>query len=335
MRARLLVVVPLVLAVAACAPDGKRAAPGDAGVARRDAGSAVRDAGSHPADAGGGSEDAGSAPHDAGDGQEPPGEGPEDAGDSQEPPGEGPDDAGEAAPPPTYPFEARATFYSDGPDGSCGFGADPWPYVIAPAEWMNGDGSLCGAFLEITSRHAQHPGAAEGCAKGTTIVAMVTDRCPAQGNEEWCADPSVMHLDLGSDAFAALAHPHCGVVEGLEWRFVERPGDEPIRVVNKDGINPWWYAFFVHRHRYALAKAEVRDASSATWTEALRQPWGAFVLTSASGLVPPLDVRLTDVHGQVLVLDDVVTSLTPEAAFDSDAQFPAGLGGGDPLNLGP
>jgi expansin (peptidoglycan-binding protein) len=146
---------------------------------------------------------------------------------------------------------------------------------------------------------------------------------------------SVMHLDLGTDAFAALADPRCGVVEGLEWRFVERPGDDAIRVVNKDGVNAWWYAFFVHRHRYALARAEVRDAASSSWSEALRQPWGAFVVTSASGLVPPLDVRLTDVHGQVLVLDDIVTSLQPGASFESAAQFPAGLGGGDPLNVGP
>lgn len=229
----------------------------------------------------------------------------------------------------------RATFYEEIDQGSCGFGADHAPYIAAPAEWMMGQHArVCGAYVQVTSQGAVGPNGDATCATGDTITFEVTDTCPAQGNERWCANPSVAHFDLGAAAFAALGTPACGVLTGLTWQWVEMPGDAPLRIRSKDGVNAWWYAFFVLDHRSALARAEVRDSSGDAWLEARHQSYNAWVVENAkSGFVPPLSIRLTDLHGQVVTLENVVTSLAESTEFPTTQQFPAGKGGGDPLSL--
>lgn len=115
-------------------------------------------------------------------------------------------------------------------------------------------------------------------------------------------------------------------------RWAERPDNASLSIVSKDGVNRWWFAFFVKAHRYALVSAEVRDSSpNATWQPAQRQPYNAWLIQNGSGLTAPLSIRLTDVHGQQVTLEDVVTSFEPETTFATTTQFPAGRGGGNPL----
>lgn len=229
----------------------------------------------------------------------------------------------------------RATFYESIDQGSCGFGASHAPYIAAPAEWMMGQHArVCGAYVQVSSEGAEGPNGDVACSKGETITFQITDTCPAQGNEQWCANPSVAHFDLGRDAFEALGDPTCGVLTGLTWQWVEMPGDAPLRIRSKDGVNAYWYAFFVLDHRYALSKAEVRDASGAAWVEARRQSYNAWVVEHlGAGFEPPLSIRLTDLHGQVVTLDGVVTSLAESTEFTTTQQFPPGKGGGSPLGL--
>lgn len=229
----------------------------------------------------------------------------------------------------------RATFYESIDQGSCGFGADHAAYIAAPAEWMMGQHArVCGTYVQVTSAGAHGPKGDTSCANGETITFEVTDTCPAQGNEQWCADPHVAHFDLGAAAFAAIGTPTCGVLSGLTWQFVEMPGDAKLRIRSKDGVNAWWYAFFVLDHRYGLARAEVKDTSGGAWVEARHQSYNAWVVENANdGFKPPLTIRLTDLHGQVVTLEGVVTSLAESTEFTTTQQFPPGKGGGDPLSL--
>jgi len=201
----------------------------------------------------------------------------------------------------------RATFYDNVGGGNCGLDTDPGAvYVTAIAEPDWEGSAMCGRCLEVTGP------------KGT-IVAKVVDRCPAPSGTGWCADGG--HLDLDDRAFAAVANPAQGIVE-VSWRTVpcEWPGN--VRVINKDGINPWWYALFVDDHRHGIASVAVHDADSTEWRAAERQSYNAWVITfGGAGLDLPVSIRLTDVTGAQVERTGVVTALTEYAIFDMGAQL--------------
>jgi len=239
-----------------------------------------------------------------------------------------------------YPAEARVTHYTGIDAGHCGFGvipvdATPFGRILALPTWMYGTAELCGAFVEISSCLAEDwYGNTPDCSDRTAITAMVTDECPAATNP-LCDDPSLYHLDLSEAAFDDLGELGCGVLGGIGWRLVERPGDDTLRVVNKDGINEWWYAARVFDHRYPVVSVEFRDASvGSSWLVAERQPANFWVVTYPGGLQLPLSVRIIDIHGQIFTSTDLVTDLDDLSSFDSGAQFPAGLGGGDLAQFG-
>jgi hypothetical protein len=57
------------------------------------------------------------------------------------------------------------------------------------------------------------------------------------------------------------------------------------------------------------------------------------VENAKGGFQPPLSIRLTDLHGQVVTLENVVTSLAESTEFTTTQQFPPGKGGGNPVGL--
>lgn len=237
-------------------------------------------------------------------------------------------------------YEARATFYEGIDTGNCGFGAIaqdavPYGFIVAPNTAFYNGSATCGAFVEISSCGASAwGGGTNGCSREATITAMVTDQCPAASNSQWCGGDKV-HFDLSPAAFAALAEPSCGVVGPLKWRFVERPGDDTLAVRNKDGVNAWWYAAFIDRHRYGITAVSFREAAAGSaWVPATRTDYNAWIATGSGGFQLPLSVRVTDIHGQVLEAADVITDLNDFSLFDTGKQFPAGRGGGTLSSFG-
>ena len=99
---------------------------------------------------------------------------------------------------------------------------------------------------------------------------------------------------------------------------------------NKDGINQWWYSLYVEEHNYAITQVEIRD-SVGGWQVATRSDTNFWNIESGAGLQTPFDVRVTDVHGNVITAQDVVTNLNENQMFDLGAQFPSGMGGGGTL----
>lgn len=104
----------------------------------------------------------------------------------------------------------------------------------------------------------------------------------------------------------------------------------PADLQDKDDINQWWYSLYVLDHNYALTQVELR-ATAEDWVPATRCDTNFWTLESAAGLMPPIDVRITDIHGQVISGEDVVANFNENAVFDVGSQFPGGMGGGGPL----
>jgi hypothetical protein len=75
-----------------------------------------------------------------------------------------------------------------------------------------GAGDACGRCFKVT--RSSDPSSPENHVKPTSIVVMVTDECPKQGNAEWCgqtrANPTNQH---GATVQCVIRSPF----SSLEW----------------------------------------------------------------------------------------------------------------------
>ncbi|KAG8988323.1 hypothetical protein FRB90_002828 [Tulasnella sp. 427] len=91
-------------------------------------------------------------------------------------------------------LQATTTAYQDESAGACGCGSllNSYTYTAAgsPAIFGNGSwcGTGCGQCYQLTSTGASPPEQGEGGGTGTSIVVMVNNLCPHEGNEEWCPE---------------------------------------------------------------------------------------------------------------------------------------------------
>lgn len=127
--------------------------------------------------------------------------------------------------------------------GACGYGRLDPPSAFGPnavaalsdvSPYFPGS---CGRCFEVRCRPATVTSGSgvsydrtAACRPGNgTIIVQVIDECTSVGNTEWCADPSIPHLDLGKDAFRRLANPNVGFI-GLLLRPV------PCAAARRGGI---------------------------------------------------------------------------------------------------
>jgi len=95
---------------------------------------------------------------------------------------------------------ATTTRYSDGTMGACGCGSynspAPWEntlYTAAASQEIFDEGgeswcgSGCGQCFRLTPTGGYIPGQGYYPSSSASIVVMVTNLCPNQGNEQWCA----------------------------------------------------------------------------------------------------------------------------------------------------
>ncbi len=207
--------------------------------------------------------------------------------------------------------KGRITFYDQSPEVACDIPQSEWPkYTAALSEKQFLNGLACGATARIKNGTKE-------------IEVMVVDLCPKVGNEQWCSG-DMPHFDLGgATAFGQLENVNVGVKE-LQIRFVSTPvGDAPVKLRLKDGINQWWFAIQVLNHRYPVAKVELKDAKSDSWTTGQRKPdlWNYWVFTFAgSGLTAPYQIRITDQYGQVI--EETGNSIQEKFMWSGTHQFP-------------
>lgn len=95
---------------------------------------------------------------------------------------------------PALALQATTTSYQDESPGACGCGSfiNSYTYTAAGSSIIFGDGSWCGIgcgqCFQLTSTGASPPGQGEGGGAGTSIVVMITNLCPHEGNDIWCPE---------------------------------------------------------------------------------------------------------------------------------------------------
>lgn len=183
------------------------------------------------------------------------------------------------------PVTGIATYYTAaGPAGACmplTFPADGYTAAAGPALFDDGRG--CGTWVEVTG------------ARGTVLV-KIDNLCPE-------CEPG--HLDLSTEAFAAVDDPVKGIVP-IVSRVVRNPpltGGLAFKV--KDGSSQWWLGLHVDNVGNPVASVEVADGDG-VFRPLTRQFWG-WTLESSPG-AGPYRVRVTDVHGQSAVADGITLS---------------------------
>jgi expansin (peptidoglycan-binding protein) len=200
---------------------------------------------------------------------------------------------------------AVATFYDADGTGHCGYDVAPDRMVVAvsSADWAGS--AHCGRCLQVWGPEGM-------------VVVRVVDSCLTCGAD---------HLDLSAEAFDLVADPQQGIVP-VAYRSIACPVAGPVAVKQKEGSNPWWLALQPRNHRHAIAAVAVREDGDTVWQTATRQDYDYFLIESGApaGLDPPLDVRITDVHGKVVVAHDLIAAIAPGSTVPTPAQLAACAG---------
>lgn len=195
---------------------------------------------------------------------------------------------------------AVATFYDADGTGHCGYDAAPDRMVVAVASADWAGSAHCGRCLQVWGPEGM-------------VVVRVVDSCPTCGAD---------HIDLSAEAFDLVADPQQGIVP-VVYRSIACPVAGPLAVKQKEGSNPWWLALQPRDHRHAVATVEIRESGATAWQAAARQDYNYFLIESGApaGLDPPLDVRITDVHGKVVVALDLIATIAAGTTVPASAQL--------------
>ncbi|MBK8076903.1 MAG: hypothetical protein IPK24_15345 [Kineosporiaceae bacterium] len=177
----------------------------------------------------------------------------------------------------------QATYYAPAaPGGACmtlSIPASRYTAAVGPAEFAGS--KACGSYLSVTG------------ARGTILV-KVDNLCPE------CATG---HIDLSTEAFAALDDPVKGVVP-ISYRTVRNPAVSGNIVVQvKDGSNPYWLALQLDNIGNALQSVAVAGPSGAF--RSMTRSQNAFWVLDDNPGSGPFRVRLTDVAGHVVTLTSI------------------------------
>lgn len=194
-----------------------------------------------------------------------------------------------------------ATYYEYTPgSGACTYtSSDEGDNVVAmnPTDY---DGSaMCGSYIRVTGPLG-------------SVDVKVVDLFPFG---------EVGDIDLNRPAFEQIAGVGVGTAE-VTWETVADPGSEPISMYIDASSNPWWTAVQARNHRYGIASVEYLGPSG--YWEVSRSSYNFFVVETGLGGISTIDdpftLRLTDIHGQAVVIEDIPH--VPGGEHVSNEQFP-------------
>lgn len=166
-----------------------------------------------------------------------------------------------------------------------------------------------------TSSVYANAGACGACAEivgpeGSTLV-IVSDLCPGCG--------TTYTLDLSPSSFDAIANPQSGKVTA-SWRFVPCPVNGNLQYRVDPGSNDYWLSFVVWNHSQRLASVEVLESGQTTYVALTRTAYNAWVFNPGHAIAYPLDLKLTDASGNVVV--DTLMKPAAGEIVDGAVQFP-------------
>lgn len=189
-----------------------------------------------------------------------------------------------------------ATYYSADGSGACGFAPTPGDLMVGAMNAADFRGSEpCGACARVV-----------GPSGAVTI--RIVDLCPE------CAPGSI---DLSRQAFEKIAPIENGRVS-ISWDYAPCEVSGPITYRFKEGSNAWWTAVQVRNARHRVTKLEFEKDGG--FVSVPRFDYNYFVAESGMG-EGPLKLRVTDIHGAVLVDDNI--QLADGGDRTGGAQFPS------------
>ena len=201
----------------------------------------------------------------------------------------------------TLSGSGQATYYSYTPgNGNCSFIGDDSDAMVAAINIVDYDNSaMCGRYLRITGPNG-------------SVDVRIVDSCPS------CSQGDV---DLNEPAFSQIADLSAGVV-AISWTTIPDPTTGKVQYYISSGSNPYYMQLQPRHTRYGISSLEYLSPSG--YVTAPRTSYNDFIIDSNLGVPVPLEnpftVRITDVHGQVLVQSGIPFS--PGNTFDGDSQFP-------------
>jgi hypothetical protein len=163
--------------------------------------------------------------------------------------------------------------------------------------------AVCGACVEITRDNSKK------------VVVTIVDQCPGcQAGHIDLSEQAFLQIGTASEGY--LGTGNGGAVGVISWRYVACPVTEDASYVLKDPANQYWNQILVQGHRYAIGKVEVQV--NGQWVSAVRQSYNYWQAGSGDIGMPPYQVRVTDVNGDVIDAQLALTS----GDQTSTSQFP-------------
>lgn len=192
--------------------------------------------------------------------------------------------------------EGEATYYSYTEGGNCSFGAEANPMVAAMNIAQYDGSAMCGRWVRVTGPLG-------------SVDVKIVDMCPV------CPEGDI---DLNLPAFEQIAERPNGRVP-ITWETIPEPGTNDLGIHIRESSNPWWKQFQVRNHRYGIVSFEYLGTNG--YELLPRESYNMFTWSSGTAEEGPFTLRLTDVHGQVVVVPDV--PFVADATYTSSVQFPA------------
>ena len=199
-------------------------------------------------------------------------------------------------------FEGEGTFY-DGiagtSSGNCSLPVAAGDYFHCAMNAFDYDNSnACGACITVTGP------------KGT-ITLTVVDSCPE------CARGDV---DMTQEAFSQIADVIDGRVP-ISWKYTtcENNIDNSIQVVFKEGSSDFYTAIQVRNSIHAISNMEYQ-LENGSWGQLIRRSYNFFLKEDETGILSPMNLRLTSVLGEQLVLNNI-NRVANNVEINSNKQF--------------
>eukprot|EP01064_Diplonema_japonicum_P030593 TRINITY_DN523_c0_g1_i2.p1 TRINITY_DN523_c0_g1~~TRINITY_DN523_c0_g1_i2.p1 ORF type:complete len:495 (+),score=119.17 TRINITY_DN523_c0_g1_i2:57-1487(+) len=219
--------------------------------------------------------------------------------------------------------------------GSCEFPKEvtasfPFGMYAAIDYTLYDDSKACGVCYEVEC--TGKPGwTMEPCeCKATSVVLQADNSCCTR-------DHNTPHFDLNPAARAAILQNDCGNM-AVRFRQVACPYNSEkknIQIVPKPGTSVWWYGFFVWdvAGTGQVVKARIKSSGSSTWVDCPLQSGAYFLCDDPKPYTAPITVELTDIEGEVLVADDLITDPSKTGSWDFGTNF--GKAGSPPVTRAP
>eukprot|EP01064_Diplonema_japonicum_P030592 TRINITY_DN523_c0_g1_i1.p1 TRINITY_DN523_c0_g1~~TRINITY_DN523_c0_g1_i1.p1 ORF type:complete len:383 (+),score=112.30 TRINITY_DN523_c0_g1_i1:57-1151(+) len=210
--------------------------------------------------------------------------------------------------------------------GSCEFPKEvtasfPFGMYAAIDYTLYDDSKACGVCYEVEC--TGKPGwTMEPCeCKATSVVLQADNSCCTR-------DHNTPHFDLNPAARAAILQNDCGNM-AVRFRQVACPYNSEkknIQIVPKPGTSVWWYGFFVWdvAGTGQVVKARIKSSGSSTWVDCPLQSGAYFLCDDPKPYTAPITVELTDIEGEVLVADDLITDPSKTGSWDFGTNFGKG-----------